>query len=484
MYLNLPEVFTLNYILEWAIRIAMLFIVPRNRKPSSATAWLVLIMIFPAIGLIIFLLIGSPKLSKRRRHMQAATNNKIKDLLNNSPNLTKYYIKDIPEKIKAITSLNKNLTFMPLLSGNNIKLFSKYTDFYSKLAKDIDNACSFVHIEFYIISLDEETMPVFEALKRASLRGIKIRVLYDTYGVLKFRNIKKMKDFFNSCGIEYRKILPLGKPGPGFNRPDLRNHRKIVCIDGSIAYTGSQNLIKKDYFRKDNIYYKELAVRINGPAAVELNSIFASDWYFETREFLENEILSGMQSTYTASESLVQILPSGPAYKNDNNLKLFTSLIHSAQERIIIINPYFVPDDSLMTAITSAAQRGVEVIMINSEVMDQKIVGHAQRSYYEELLNAGVKIYLYEYPVLLHSKSISVDNEIAVIGSSNLDIRSFQLNMEVTVVIYDKETLRQLNRVEKDYLDKSNRLTLKTWQKRPLRSILLDNLARLSAVLQ
>ncbi|HSW79221.1 MAG TPA: phospholipase D-like domain-containing protein, partial [Candidatus Saccharimonadales bacterium] len=301
----------------------------------------------------------------------------------------------------------------------------------------------------------------------------------------RYPGYKKMVRRFQSDGIKAVPMLPLKFPGHGYVRPDLRNHRKLVVVDGQTGYTGSQNLIRRDYHRKDTIYYDELVVRLRGPIALQLAAVFLTDWFSETGEFLNNQLAGKTASAIRShGSSLLQILPSGPGYDDENNLKLFTNLLHLAQKKVVIVNPYFVPDDALTTAITSATKRGVEVVMINSEVMDQWMVGHAQRSYYEVLLKAGVKIYLYDAPILLHSKFITIDDDIATVGSSNLDIRSFQLDLEVTLISYDAKVVRSLERVEQKYLAKSKRVQLSQWQKRPNSQKLLDNIARLTASLQ
>ena len=181
---------------------------------------------------------------------------------------------------------------------------------------------------------------------------------------------------------------------------------------------------------------------------------------------------------------LCQVLPSGPGFENNNNLMLFVALLHAARQRITIANPYVVPDEPLLLALTSAAQRGVEVTLIVSEIGDQFLVYHAQRSYYEELLKAGVRIYQYRSPLLLHSKFITIDDDIAAIGSSNMDIRSFQLNLEITLVCYNKEVVADLQEIAADYLHHARALQLDVWQARPPLIKLFDNLARLTSALQ
>jgi len=179
-----------------------------------------------------------------------------------------------------------------------------------------------------------------------------------------------------------------------------------------------------------------------------------------------------------------QIVPSGPGFEFQNNLKLFMGLLFAAKRKIIIVSPYFVPDEALLTAIQSTCQRGIEVELFVSEEGDQAMVYHAQRSYYETLLRAGVRIWMYKRPYILHSKSMSVDDEVAVIGSSNMDMRSFGLNLEMSLLVRGEEFVTQLRAVEDRYRADSRELTLEEWLQQPLRSTVLDNLARLTSALQ
>jgi len=475
-------------VLDWTIRIAALFIIPKNRKPSSATAWLLLIMLLPFIGALIFILIGSPKLNRRRRAMQVSMDETIYELLYSRK--TKHRFKNFISKkhrqrYEPFIKLNSNLGGFPAFDGNKIELLDGYNDAIKSIASDMKNAKQFIHIEYFIITMDSATEALFKEMEKAVQRGVSVRVMFDAFGSRSYPNFKKMKKRLTDIGVEWRPMLPLKLPGKHFNRPDLRNHRKIVVVDGKTGYTGSQNLIKRNYHRKDGLYYDELVVKVQGPVVLQLEAAFITDWYSETGELLSHhKKLPNFVDPKSAGKSLVQILPSGPGFDNDNNLKLFTALIHAATSKITIVNPYFVPEDSLITAITSAAQRGVKVIMINSKIMDQALVGHAQRSYFEVLLKSGVKIHQYDPPILLHSKYMTIDDDIAVIGSSNLDMRSFQLDLEVTLIAYDKNVVKMLHKLDSKYLSKTHVLHLSEWQLRPLRTKLFENVARLTSALQ
>lgn len=483
------EVFTNALIaIDWSIRIAAIFVVPRNRRPTAAVSWLMLIFIAPIPGLLFFLLIGNPKLPKHRRdaqkHLDAAIskilrsigrNRKIHKLLDVAP----------PAKYRSQATLNHALARLPVSGGNRVEVLSDYDEVFTRMIRDIDTAKQFVHVEYFIASLDAETTPFFDALARAAGRGVKVRFLYDSYSTRRYKGYKAMLRRLQSDGVRTLGMLPIRLPGKGYIRPDLRNHRKIVVVDGYIGYTGSQNLIARNYHRKDNLYYDEVVARVEGAAALHLAAVVMTDWHAETGTLLDTKLLQ--RETYELKaygRADVQILPSGPGYDDQNNLKFFTSLFYSAQTSITVVNPYFVPDEALSMAIVSAARRGVKVTMVNSEAMDQWMVGHAQRSFYEEMLVAGVQLYLYKEPILLHSKFIIVDSDLAVIGSSNLDIRSFFLNLEVTLVAYDKGVVRQLRQVEKRYIARSRQLHLHEWRARPARKLLLDNIARLTSSLQ
>ena len=446
----------ITIVIFWIVGLVLLLLIPRNRKPSSATAWLLLMYIIPLLGIITFFLIGSPKLSKRRRAMQSTMNETIAKAVaeaQSNEEFASLLQPPIPPPYEPFVTLNTHLGGLPAFGGNTVELHSDYHANIACIAQEIDRAQRYVHMEYYTLSRDKDTESVFAALERAHKRGVKVRVLLDHLGSRPFPEFKKTRKWFTQVGIEYHLILPLRFFGPRYTRFDLRNHRKIVVIDGQVGFTGSQNMIKRNYFRKDSIYYDELIAKVTGPVAAQLDAAFRTDWYSETGVLLNQDSApETVLVPVAAGDVLCQVLPSGSGFENENNLKLFTSLIHAARKTLVITNPYFVPDDSLMTAIMSAAQRGVDVKLINSEAVDQFFVGNAERSYYEELLAGGVKIYQYRAPVLLHSKTISIDDEIAVIGSSNLDMRSFHLNLEVTMICYDARVVADLRPIEETYI--------------------------------
>lgn len=470
----------LVFMIDLAIRLWLVLYIPKNRKPTAATAWLLLIFIIPLLGTLLFFILGSTKLSRARRLKQKSINAAFKELASASDHKIKA---NLSPEYQPMASLAQSLTALPVTTGNALTLLTDYDDSIKDMADKISKAKLYVYVEFYAMTLDSATEPFFAAIETAAKNGVKVYVLFDTYGSKKYQGYKPMQARLTKAGVHWAKILPTRLPFRGYNRPDLRNHRKIVAIDGKYAYIGSLNMIDKTYHRKDDISYIELVARVTGPSVRDLAAVFAGDWYSETGEILRHAV-TNKKSIITSDPVRLQVVPSGSAYDYPNNLYLITMMIHSARESIHITNPYLVPDASLLTALLAAAKRGVNVSILNSEVMDQWMVGNAQRSYYEELLRAGVHINLYKKPQLVHEKFMVVDETSAIIGSSNFDVRSFELNMECILVIYDEIVSRKLSSHHKELLKKCNRLSLQTWNKRGLKRSMLESITRLASALQ
>ncbi len=468
------------YIVDFFVRVALLIHIPKNRKPTAATAWLMLIFIIPLFGTILFFILGSTRLSRRRRHAQFQINQMLKRYTINLRRKGLVATIRKPHDIRA--KLAEALTALAPTKNNSVRILSGYDNILKDIVNKINSAKKYVYVEFYILAMDSTTEPFFRALEDAVKRGVTVRVLFDAYGSRKFPKYRKMQRRLTAIGVRWHKVLAFSLRWGYYNRPDLRNHRKIVVIDNTDGYIGSLNMIDKTYHRKDSISYIELAMHFQGPSVNEAAAVFASDWYAETGKFLKhfmNNSLPAKKGTAT-----VQIVPSGSNYPYENNLRLFTSFVQSARKSVIITNPYLVPDEGLLSALTSAAKRGVRVSILNSEAMDQWMVGHAQRSYYEELLKSGVHIYLYKKPQLVHEKFMTIDDEVGIVGSSNLDIRSFELNLECVAIAYDAPVARKLRKRHDELIQNSRKLLLKEWRKRSLKESFLDSMARLTSSFQ
>jgi cardiolipin synthase len=481
-------VLIVGILIDFIVRVTAIIVVPRNRRPATAVAWLMAIFFLPYIGVFVFLLIGSYKLPKKRREKQLAINQFILETTEGIDRVTKNHA--WPPWLESVVELNRTLGAMPLVGGNNASLIGDYSKSIEAMAADVAKARRYVHVEFYIMSYDTASEAFFDALGAAVKRGVTVRVLLDHIASIRSPHHRRTTKKLTELGVQWSFMLPVQPLRGKYQRPDLRNHRKLLIIDGKIGYMGSQNMIDRSYNKRGNIrrglQWQDLMTRLDGPIVAGLNAIFITDWYSETNELLMRETDPITPDVIEESPDSLdcQVVPSGPGFEGENNLRLFLALLYYAQSRIVVTSPYFVPDEAMLYAITTATQRGVEVELFVSEIGDQGLVYHAQRSYYEGLLRAGVRIFMYRAPYILHAKHFTIDDDVAVIGSSNMDMRSFSLNMEVSLMVRGRSFVTEMRAIEDGYRKLSRELTLDDWLTQPLRSTVLDNLARLTSALQ
>ena len=472
-------------VIDIIIRVLAVIYVPQNRKPQTATAWLLAIFLIPYVGIILFLLVGSTKLPKKRREKQREINSYILETTEGMDRVTRDAT--FPTWLQPIVELNRTLGSMPLVGGNTAKFYTEYEESLAAMTEAIGTAERYVHVEFYLVSWDTTTAPFFDAMEAAVKRGVTVRVLLDHIASVRSPHYRRTIKKLTAIGTQWRLMLPVQPLKGKYQRPDLRNHRKLVVIDGEEAFTGSQNLVDSSYNKRGNIrrglHWKDLMVRFEGPIVAGINALFVTDWYSETNELLLRETPTETRPKLPHALD-AQVVPSGPGFDLENNLRLFNALVYSAQHKVIITSPYFVPDDSMLYAITNAAYRGLDVQLFASEVADQAVVYHAQRSYYEALLRAGVRIWLFRAPTLLHAKHFTIDDDVAVVGSSNMDMRSFSLDFEISIMLHGRDAVNRLREIEQSYRENSIEVTLDEWLTRPLRSKVLDNTARLTAAVQ
>lgn len=496
-------------VLEYAIKIAALGTVPENRRPSSSTAWLLLIFLLPVVGLPLYIFLGSPWVHGRRRQQQDAVNHIALESTEDVP----YAPKGPPhgDHLDSVLRMNRALTGLPCVTGEVVDLHGDAPATYAAMARAVDAAQHHVHVEFYIQSWDPVTIVFYSALERAAARGVTVRLLVDHLGSRKYPGWRQLGARFTAAGIRWRLMMPLLPHKHRFRRPDLRNHRKLLVVDGERAFVGSHNIIDPTYRLRSNIRagrkWADLSVEVTGDIVVEAEAVFAMDWFFESGEVLDVEgilpqaggpstvaqVLSDAAPVGTAAPqpgrpdavvNAMQLVPSGPGYPTEPNLRMFLSLIQGATRRVSITSPYFVPDEALLSAMTTAAYRGIEVELFVGLESDHFIVNHAQRSYYRALLTSGVRIQRYPSPTVLHAKYMTVDDEIAVIGSANMDFRSFSLNYEVMLLAFGGDLDDMLRANDDHYRALSSELTLAEWEKEPLWRRYVDNVCRLlSAVL-
>lgn len=469
------------------IRLVSLFVVPRNRRPTSGMAWLMAIFLLPIPGLLLFLLIGGFKLPKRLRRRQAIINRRVAQIAEREEQNLGTDIDLLPSGLRSAVMLGRSLGAHPMLRGNRATMTIDYHESLAQMTQEIRSAKQFAYVQFYILVYDSTTVDFFEGMREAVERGVEVRVLLDHVAALTNPGTRRTAKKLDEIGVDWRYMLPVQPHKGRWQRPDLRNHRKILVVDGVVGYMGSQNIVDSSYNKRSNrrrgLHWKDLMVRVEGPTVLGLQSVFLGDWFLETGELIR-EIDAPLTGVPEPGELDCQVLPSGPGFGSENNLQVFVSLLYTASHRLSITSPYFVPDGAIMHALRAAIARDVKVELFVSEVGDQPVVYHAQRSYYEELLKAGVRIFMFRPPYILHSKHFTIDDDVAVVGSSNMDQRSFNLNMEVSLVVHGESFVRDLDEVTDYYRENSRELTAEEWSKQPLRSQLLDGLARLTSALQ
>ena len=454
--------------LDWVIRLAALLWIPSRTTPAAARSWLLLVGFLPLVGLPLYLLFGHPWLSRERIRRQALASEVIRE--QQAPLGELRWIPGGGAAAETVPLVERLGDFMPT-HGNALQLLDDYDASLRALLSDIDGARERVHLLYYLMFDDAVGDAVCAALENAAARGIECRLLLDAVGAK--RGLRKYARRLRQAGVQVHELLPGGLRWRRSGRMDLRNHRKIAVIDSSAGYVGSQNLAAPGFV--PGFPNRELVARVQGPAVAQLEGVFASDWYIETGERLQVE----PQPPAADADTPMQLLPSGPAYPFENARDTVNALIHLAQRKLVLTTPYFVPDDATLAALRIAALSGVEVQLILSASNNQRLTAWAQDSYYDELLAAGVKIALYR-PHFLHAKHMSVDDGIALVGSINLDIRSFALNAEIGLLCYDRSVVTRMRDVEAAYLADADVVTLHAWRKRPAWKRSREGIARLA----
>jgi len=457
---------------EWVIRLVMLVYVPRQRNAAASRTWLLLIFLLPWPGLLFYGLVGRIYLPKYRLERQGRASEKIR-IVQEQMLSRRGPRPNLPPNVTHLANLATRLGDFEPVGGNQVELMTDYAVSLDRLVSDIDAARTHVHLMYYIYENDATGRRVADALARATGRGVKCRVLLDDVGSK--RALRKLAPRMRSQGIEVTPLMPVGLFRRNAARFDLRNHRKIAVIDGRIGYTGSQNITDGQFV--PGFPNEEMVVRVTGPVAWGLQGVFLADRFLETNTLLDEPEIFPEPSQ--AGDAIAQIVPSGPGYRRENGQELMITLLYAARERVVLTTPYFVPDEPFLEALRSVARRGVAMHLVVSSHANQTLTQLAQRSFYDELLEAGVVIHLYQ-PRFLHAKYLTIDSDVAHIGSANIDIRSFALNAEIGILFYDANVVAGLRRIQAGYFAHSALLTAEEWGRRPLAARTLQGVARLA----
>ena len=460
------------------IRISLsIRVIMRKRPYGVSLAWLIVILLVPFVGGFFYLLFGENRIPERRAERSRSANSHyqhwLKTLRLRAP-VT--WDQQNPECL-PIHRQAEALIGLPAMAGNQLKLLTNPQEILDNIIYEIDNAVSTCHLQFYIWEDGGRVDLVIDALIRAAGRGVTCRVLLDAIGSKEFlagMTVKKMR----RAGIKVRESLPAGLIRVLFSRIDIRNHRKIVVIDGKIAFTGSQNMVDPLVFKVSAGVgnWIDVMVRVEGPVVESLAGTFISDWLLESDldNFHSESMLKDIETVRkrgdinlcpVAGNSAIQLVPSGPGFVPEAIHSLLLTTIYAARKELILTTPYFIPDEPLLAALISAAQRGIDVQIIVPNKNDSRLVHYASRARYEELYNAGVKLFLF-HGGLLHSKTITVDRSFSLFGSVNLDMRSFWLNFEATLFIYCEQFTQQLYELQQSYLRLSKEFDYDSFSKR------------------
>lgn len=444
-------------------------ILMKRRAVPSAMAWLLIIYILPLVGIIAYLSFGELHLGKRRAERAKAM----------WPS-TAHWLADL-KSCKSIFAMGNSEVATPLfqlcerrqgiagVKGNQLQLLTTSDDTLKALIRDIELARSNIEMVFYIWQPGGLADQVAESLMAAARRGVHCRLLLDSAGSVTFFR-SPYPAMMRNAGVEVVEALKVNLMRVFLRRMDLRQHRKVVLIDNFIAYTGSMNLVDPRFFKQDAGVgqWIDVMARMEGPVATTMGIIFSCDWEVETgKRILPPEPEYHSLPFEEESGHTIQVIASGPGFPDELIHQALLTSVYSAREQLIMTTPYFVPSDDLLHAICTAAQRGVDVSIIVPKKNDSMMVGWASRSFFTELLEAGVKIYQFEGG-LLHTKSVLVDGQLSLVGTVNLDMRSLWLNFEITLVIDDDGFGADLACVQDDYIARSTLLDHADWLKRPL----------------
>ena len=468
-YLTLPNLYGVT---EWSIRIGALIFTPFRRTPDASRAWLLLLMFLPVPGLLLYLLIGRPTYPLQRIRRMSEAVARLAYATQEMAHLQACRRPVLSDRFRQAARLIEQVSRFPAMAGNEVELLTEYERTIEALVADIDAAEHHVHLQTYIFADDRTGRSVIDALARAGARGVECRVLYDAIGSASWS--RRLARRFHSKGIAAARALPVMPWRRLSARADLRNHRKIAVIDGLVGYVGSQNIVDPEF--KPGVVYEELVTRLGGAAVVEMQTLFALDWFIETGETVSGS--EYFRHSPGRGRTTAQLMPSGPDYGEVGIGHLTVALVHGARERVMITTPYLIPEAALLQAMHTAVLRGVAVHLILPAISDNDFVRLAQQSYYSELLNAGVDVHLYGGR-FLHAKHISIDEEVALIGSSNVDVRSFVLNAEATLILYDRDVFTKLRAEQQRCIAASRHLSRPAWNARAMPVKVAENLVRL-----
>ena len=442
-------------------------ILSENRNPLKSLAWITVLMLFPVGGIVLYVFFG--RSIKNTRMISRRNRRRLRELAA-QPSDNADLSKLSPEARQQI-QLSKALTGATFYPGNSVEIFTSGKEKFESLLHDISNARHYINLQYYIFSDDSIGRTLADALIERAKHGVKVRVIYDHIGCLHVS--KKFFKRMTEAGIEaypfFKVVFPLFA-----TRINWRNHRKLVVIDGEIGYIGGMNVADRYVDGGSFGHWRDAHIRVTGPAVAALQYSFAVDWRFMGNELIEDHIPTANENGTAA----MHLLTCGPTSEWSNIAYMLLKSISNAKKHVYIMTPYFLPTESLLKAIQAAALSRVDVRIMIPRRSDSLILTYASRSYVNECLRAGVKIYLYDRG-MLHSKAVMIDDDLTSIGSANIDFRSFEHNFEANMFIYSTEVNSEMRRRFTDDQAHCSRVKAPEWRKRPLIHKIFESILRL-----
>ncbi|MEL0627975.1 cardiolipin synthase [Psychromonas aquatilis] len=450
-------------------------VIIKRKAIGVSLAWLFLIYAIPLAGMIGYLIFGELNLGAKRSKQRKLFSGAFLRWLKEEAVTYRQDKEQVSENAHAMQAFVESYTNMPMVMGNKHTLLTSTDEILLKLIEEIKAAKSHCYLMFYICEQGGLVDPLLEELKLAAYRGVNCKLLLDSVGSHRFLT-SKLPGQLRAAGVDVVEALPVGAFRLIFQRQDLRLHRKLVCIDEHIAYTGSMNLVDPAFFKVEkNIgQWIDVMVRCEGPIVQHMQGLFLWDWSLETGEKLMLPEANKDLFCLVGSEN-AQLIPSGPEFGKVGIHQVLLTAIYEAKYSLVLTSPYFIPDESLLTALQVAAMRGVNVKIILPAKNDSIMAKYASRAFFEDLLKVGVEIHQF-HGGLLHTKSIVIDEKLALVGTVNLDQRSFWLNFEMTMLIDNECFAGELLRTQMHYTLASKQLTLEQWSQRSFVKRFLEGL--------
>ena len=516
----------LGLVLHIVLMIVMtLRVVSVQRNIGVSIAWVAVLYTLPVFGFVAYILLGEPMIGRRYRERVDQASILMNDMARREHLIFDKGQDLLPANYRGVSQIGTRWTGFGVFPNHQMQLLTDPASIFQRLIEDIHAAQRIVLMEFYIVYPKGQVLEVIEALSVAAQRGVECHILADSVGSFSFINSSVHRKL-EKAGVYVHQSLPVGLFKTLFKRSDLRNHRKMVVIDEHIGYIGSFNLVDPRFFKQNkNVgQWIDVALRTTSQHSISINTAMAkvivTDIGAESNDNLAelhqrvnnytrklyvmhptindlNSRVKVLADTIDDHEQpdigatsivvpkmpvvdkvLAQLIPSAPQLTAHVIYNTLVSVIHRANKRIRITTPYFVPDESLSGALTIAAKRGVDVTIIVPEKVDSFLVQHASQAYYQELLDAGVTIALFRGG-LLHAKTVVIDDDYCLFGTVNIDMRSFYLNMEVSLAIYTPEMVAQVADCQEVYLENCRILDSDEWQQRHGSKRLFDNVVRL-----